>query len=235
MSLPPWSGMVSHLFFWSTKEKQNPKAQTNLFPPSQTALLHGEAQQSFLEAAHGERSRPFSLVRPLCSLRACNTTAPKSNAKPLRKTDLSCDITQPATRVLTHKTLSVVPPAKSSALSATRCLPVNPALTGPTQEHPWSGCERRKRQLSVRGAVRWRDDAAEEPGALPNGTKHRWWSVGGELVRPVQQMISKDAGRAKLTLVQHGTGVGHAEVEGRRRYEERFRSVPILLLVLQWF
>lgn len=29
--------------------------------------------------------------------------------------------------------------------------------------------------------------------------------------------------------------MGHAEVEGRRRYEERFGSVPILLLVLQWF
>ena len=48
-------------------------------------------------------------------------------------------------------------------------------------------------------------------------------------------MISEDTGRAKLTLVQGGTRVGHAEVEGRRRYEERFGSVPILLLVLQWF
>jgi len=44
-------------------------------------------------------------------------------------------------------------------------------------------------------------------------------------------MVSKDTGRAKLALVQHGTRVGRAEVEGRRRYEERFRSVPILLLV----
>lgn len=48
-------------------------------------------------------------------------------------------------------------------------------------------------------------------------------------------MISEDTGRAKLTLVQGGTRVGHAEVESRRRYEERFGSVPIFLLVLQWF
>lgn len=66
---------------------------------------------------------------------------------------------------------------------------------------------------------------------MPNRTKHWWRSVGGELVCSVQQMVSKDTGRAKLALVQRGTRVGCAEVEGRRRYEERFRSVPILLLV----
>lgn len=48
-------------------------------------------------------------------------------------------------------------------------------------------------------------------------------------------MISEDTGRPKLTLVQGGTRVGHAEVEGRRRYEEWFGSVPVFLLVLQWF
>lgn len=48
-------------------------------------------------------------------------------------------------------------------------------------------------------------------------------------------MISENTGRAKLALVQSGTRVGHAEVERRRRYEKRFGSVPILLLVLQWF
>lgn len=46
-------------------------------------------------------------------------------------------------------------------------------------------------------------------------------------------MIAQDTGRAKLALVQSGTRVGHAEVEGRRRDEERFGSVPVLLLVLQ--
>lgn len=48
-------------------------------------------------------------------------------------------------------------------------------------------------------------------------------------------MVPKNTRRAELTLVQGGTRVGHAEVEGRRRYEERFRSMSILFLVLQWF
>lgn len=79
------------------------------------------------------------------------------------------------------------------------------------------------------------ENTAEETRALPDGTEHGRRSVGGQLVRPVQQVIAQNTGRAKLALVQSGTRVGHAEVEGRRRYEERFRSVPILLLVLQWF
>lgn len=70
---------------------------------------------------------------------------------------------------------------------------------------------------------------------MPDWTKHWRWSVGGQLVRPVQQVVAKNTRRAQLTLVQGGAGVGHAEVEGRRRDEERLRSMSILLLVLQWF
>lgn len=111
---------------------------------------------------------------------------------------------------------------------------VNAILTRPTQEHPWSGCQWSKWQLGMCCAV-GSENTAEETRALPDRAEHGWRSVGGQLVCPVQQVIAQNTGRAKLALVQSGTGVGHAEVEGRRRDEERFGSVPILLLVLQRF
>lgn len=83
--------------------------------------------------------------------------------------------------------------------------------------------------------MRRSENTAEETRPLPDRTEHRWWSVGGQLVCPVQQVIAQNTRRAKLALIQSGTGVGCAEVEGRRRYEERFGSVPILLLVLERF
>lgn len=85
----------------------------------------------------------------------------------------------------------------------------------------------------MRCAVRRSENAAEETRALPDGAEHGRRSVGGQLVRPVQQVIAQDTGRAQLALVQSGTRVRHAEVEGRRRDEERFGSVPIFFLVLQ--
>lgn len=157
----------------------------------------------------------------------------KSKAKlPLKQTFPVRQQNQPCMRAHT-KPINVVTREERTAVSPLHCCSVNAILTRPTQEHPWSGCQWSKRQLSVCCAVRRSENAAEETRALPDGAEHRGWSVGGQLMCPVQQVIAQDTGRAKLALVQSGTRVGHAEVEGRRRDEERFGSVPVLLLVLQ--
>lgn len=151
--------------------------------------------------------------------------------------DFSSEVAELAMHVSTHKTHQCGDTRREekTVVSPLYCCSVNAILTRPTQEHPWSGCQWSKWQLSMWCAVRRSDNTAEETRPLPDGTEHRWRSVGGQLMCPVQQVIAQNTGRAKLTLVQSGTGVGHAEVEGRRRYEERFGSVPILLLVLQRF
>lgn len=139
----------------------------------------------------------------------------------------SCEVAELAMPVSTHKTHQCGDRRREDS-------GVNAILTRPTQEHPRSGCQWSKWQLSVGCAV-GSENTAEEARALPDGAEHRRRSVGGQLVRAVQQVIPQHAGRAELALVQGGTRVRHAEVEGRRRYEERFGSVPILLLVLTRF
>lgn len=85
------------------------------------------------------------------------------------------------------------------------------------------------------GAVAGDEHVAEEPRTLAHRAEHGRGRVGGQLVGGVEeQVVAQDARGAQLALVQGGARVRGGEVGGvggRRRDEERLRTVPELFLL----